>query len=399
MKYILVALQGAADHPCDELGGKTPLEAAKIPYLHAFAKAGKVGTVRLFSERWGALPDVSMLQLLGYEADKLYTGRAPLEAANLELKLEANEVPFRINLITESGGLLADHTAGGITNRESRALLNFLNKKLASDFVRFFAGTGHRHVAVIKDAHGFEALSAKTIPPQDIVGEPIDAHLPKGPGCELLKKLMSDARLLLQDHEINQVRLDLGENPANMIWFWGQGRMPQLEKFSKEYGLSGAILSDHEYARGIARLAGMTVLEPGDAGEDAGAALEKKCRKTLDALEDKDFVLLHLTECDSASREGSLREKISALEAADYFLFSKLKAAMDKHKDMRLLVTPLYPASWQQRKRLKEPAPFLISGKNIMPGDTEKFSETAAKVSDLKLKGGELMAQFTHHAS
>ncbi len=398
MKYIVVSLPGAADHPCDELGGKTPLEAAKIPHLHGFAKVGKVGTAKLYSERLGALPDAALLQLLGYDADKIYTGRAPLEAANLELKLESNEVPFRINLITESGGRLADSTAGKITNKESRALLNFLNKKLASDFVRFFAGAGHRHVAVIKDAHGFEALSAKTTPPQDILGEPIEAHMPKGPGSELLKKLMSDARLLLQDHEINQVRLDLNENPANMIWFWGQGRMPQLEKFSREYNLSGAIISDAEYARGIGRLSGLTVIEAGDSGEDAGAVLERKSRLVLDALEEKDWVLLHLTDCDARSREGKLREKISALEAVDYFLLSKLKAAMDKLKDVRILVTPLYPASWQQCKRLKETAPFVISGKNIMPDDIEKFSETAAKVSELKLKGLELMSHFTHQS-
>ena len=146
--------------------------------------------------------------------------------------------------------------------------MNFLNKKLASDFVRFFPGAGHRHIAVIKDAHGYEALSAKTTPPHDIIGEPIENHFPKGPGGELLKKLMSDARLLLQDHEINQVRVDLHENPANLIWFWGQGRMIQLDRFSQEYGLSAALISDAEYARGIGRLSGMTVIEAGEAEGD-----------------------------------------------------------------------------------------------------------------------------------
>ncbi len=397
MKYIAILLAGAADVPSEELGDKTPLEVAKIPHLHALAKSGRVGTVRLASERFSAMPDAALLSFFGYEAEKIYTGRAPLEAADLELKLEANEVPFRVNFVTESAGRLADPTAGKISNKESRALMNFLNKKLASDFVRFFAGTGHRHIAVIKDAHGYEALSAKTTPPHEMIGEPVDAHYPKGPGSELLKKLMSDAKLLLQDHEINQVRIDLQENPANLIWFWGQGRMVQLEKFSQEYGLSGALISDAEYARGIGRLSGMTVIEASEAEGELADVYEKKSRQVLDAIEEKDFVCLHLTECDRASRDGDLRAKISGLEAADYFILSKIKNYLDKAKEVRLLVTPIHASSWKQRKRLKDAVPFVMAGKNLMPGDTEKFTEIAAKSSELKSKSSDLLRQFLAH--
>ena len=398
MKTIAIVLAGAADQPAEELGGKTPLEVAKIPHLHALAKNGKVGTVRLMPDRWSALPDAALLAFFGYDADKIYTGRAPLEAADLGLKLEGNEVPFRVNFITESTGRLADATAGKISNREARALMNFLNKKLASDFVRFFPGSGHRHVAVIKDAHGFEALSAKTVSPHEVVGEPIEMHYPKGPGSELLKKLMSDAKLLLQDHEINQVRLDLHENPANMIWFWGQGCMIQLEKFNQEYGISSALISDAEYARGIARLAGMTVMAAGHPGEEEQAkTYEKISRQLLDASEEKDFVCLHMVDCDRASREGDLRAKISALEAADYFILSKVKQYMEKNKDVRILVTPAHISSWKQRKRLKEAVPFLMAGKNLMSGDTEKFTEIAARSSELKSKPADLLRLFIAH--
>ena len=397
MKYLTILLAGAADLPCEELGGKTPLEVAKIPHLHALAKGGRVGTVRLTPDRWSALPDAALLAFFGHDADKIYTGRAPLEAADLELKLEDNEVPFRVNFITESAGRLADATAGKISNREARALMNFLNKKLASDFVRFFPGSGHRHIAVIKDAHGYEALSAKTTSPHDAVGEPAEAHFPKGPGSELLKKLMSDAKLLLQDHEINQVRLDLHENPANMIWFWGQGRMIQLAKFNQEYGLSGALISDAEYARGIARLSGMTVMESGDAGGELAEVYEKRSRQLLDAVEEKEFVCLHLSDCDRASRDGDLRAKISALEAADYFILAKIKNYMEKNKDVRVMVTPVHAASWKTRKRLKEAVPFVMAGKNLMSGDTEKFTEMAARSSELKSKPSDLLRLFIAH--
>ncbi len=266
MKTIIVAIPGAADHPAEELSGKTPFEIAKIPNLHFFSKIGKVGQVKLSAERMEPSSDISLLNLLGYDADKVYTGRGPLEAANLELKLEDNEVAFRMNFITESEGALADHSGGRVTTKEAKALINFLNKKLSSDFVRFFPGAQYRHIAVLKDSHGFDALAAKTSDPEGITGERIDANLPKGPGEELLKKLMYDAKLLLQDHEINQVRVDLGENPANMVWLWGQGRRPALEKFGDNFGLSGALIAEMEYAKGIDQTAIDADRMSGDGG-------------------------------------------------------------------------------------------------------------------------------------
>jgi 2,3-bisphosphoglycerate-independent phosphoglycerate mutase len=394
MKYILVAIPGASDHPSEELGGKTPLEVAKIPNLHSFAKMGKVGQVKLVSERLEPSSDVTFLNLLGFDADRVYTGLGPLEAANLELKLEENEIPFRMNFITEAGGLLADPTAGDITTKEAKALINFLNKKVASDFVRFFAGSHYRHIAVLKDAHGFEALSAKTVPPDAIVGERLDSHLPKGPGSELLKKLMYDAKLLLQDHEINQVRVDLEENPANMIWLWGQGRRPKLKKFSEMFGFSGAVVTSTEFAKGIARLAGLTVLEVDGLG-DLSANYEKKTKLLLDALEEMDFVCVYVQDCDDAAWHGDLRAKISAIEAADFFILSKIKNYLEASKDVRVLATPCHTTPWKMKKRVRDFVPFVIAGKNVMPDDSEKFSESAARISEMKInKSSELMPLF-----
>lgn len=394
MKHIVIALPGAADIPCEELGQKTPLEVAKLTNLHALAKLGKVGMVKLASERLEPSPDVTLMNLLGYEADKVYTGRGPLEAANLEIKMDQHEVAFRMNFITEAEGKLADDTAGGLMTKEAKALINFLNKKVASDFVRFFAGAEYRHVAVLKDAHGFPALSAKTISPEQIVGEALQDNFPKGPGEELLRKLMFDAKLLLQDHEINQVRVDLGENPANMIWLWGQGPQPQLQKFTELYDLQGAMIAAAEYAKGLGRLAALTVHEIGASQED-GEDLDSVARTLSTALEEKDLVTVFLTGADEAARMGSLRDKISALEAADHRVISKARDLLDKKKDVRILVTACQPSLWKTGKRMRDAAPFTIAGKNIMPDDVEKFTELTARVSGLKMPNGrELMKLF-----
>ncbi|MSR77793.1 MAG: 2,3-bisphosphoglycerate-independent phosphoglycerate mutase [Candidatus Omnitrophica bacterium] len=394
MKYIVLAIPGAADYPCDELTEKTPFEVAKLPHLHALAKIGRVGLVKLASDRLDPSSDVTLLNLLGYEADKVYTGRGPLEAANLELKLEDNEIAFRMNFITEADGKLADPTGGGLTTKEARALINFLNKKVASDFVRFFAGSEYRHVAVLKDSHGFAALSAKTNSPEGIMGEPIDQHFPKGPGEELLKKLMFDAKLLLQDHEINQVRVDLQENPANMIWLWGQGPQPKIEKFADIYEVSSAMISATEYSKGVGRITGMSVFEIGktpDQAEDLAAA----AKVLQEAVEEKDVVVLYLSDCDEASRVGDLRAKITAMEAIDAQIISKIREILDKKKDVRVLVTSNHAAPWKLGKHTKDPVPFVIAGKNVMPDDVEKFSEVTAKASGWKLPNGrELMKSF-----
>lgn len=395
MKYIVVALAGAADHPTEDLGGKTPLEVAKIPHLSFFAKSGKVGTAKIVPERGTLAADASLFELLGY-GSKLYTGRGPLEAANLELTLDDKEVAFCMNFITESAGKLADPTAGGITTREAKALVNFLNKKVASDFVRFFSGTGHRHIAVIKDAHGFEAFSAKTNSAENVTGQKIDHVLPKGPGEELLRKLMFDAKLLLQDHEINQVRVDLGENPANMIWLWGQGRKPALKPLREMFGISGgAMISAREYAKGLGRLAGLTAVDIKDSGEEAAAFYEKVLKVTLETLEEKDFVCLHFHQPDEASRAGDLKAKVSAIEAVDFYVLSKIRKFLERSKETRLLVTPCHATLWKMKSMVRDAVPFLIYGKNIMADEIERFSEIAAKTSELQInKSTELMPFF-----
>ncbi|MBN1687771.1 MAG: 2,3-bisphosphoglycerate-independent phosphoglycerate mutase [Candidatus Omnitrophica bacterium] len=395
MKYIMIAIPGAADYPAEELGGKTPLEVGKVPNLNYFSKIGRSGQVNLLPERLEPSSDVSFLEFLGYEAEKVYPGRGPLEAANLELKLEANEIAFRMNFITESDGILADPTGGRITTKEAKALVSFLNKKVASDFVRFFPGAEYRHVAVIKDSHGFAALSAKTKSPDTIIGEKISENFPIGPGEELLRKLMFDAKLLLQDHEINQVRVDLQENPANMIWLWGQGQKPELESFQKRYGISGALVAGTEYAKGIARLAKLTVVDVQGSTGNLETDYEKKGEALMEVLEEKDFTCVHLGACDEASRLGDLKGKISALEAMDFFIFSKVKKFLEDKKNVRIVISPCHYALWKTKTHTRGSVPFVLAGKNVTPDDIEKYSEVAAKTSDLKIsKGSEWMKLF-----
>ncbi len=383
MKYLLITLNGISDHPIEELEGKTPLEVSKLPNLSFFAKHGKIGQTRGTADESPDLsPEAAFFATLGYDPRQAYPG--PLEAANLEIKMEPNEVAFRMNLVTEYNGNLADPTAGNISTREARALLTYLNKKLASDFARFFVGNSYRHIAVLKDSHGLSALSAKTYSPDEAVGKPIKSFLPKGPGDELLKKLMYDAKLLLQDHEINQVRIDLQENPANMIWLWGQGTTPTLDKFSDRFGLSGALVAGIEYVKGTGRLAGLTVMEVSGATGNLETNYEKKGKALLEALAEKDFVCVNVRACEEASRSGDLKAKIEALEQIDAYVLSKAREYYEGNRETRVLITGTQTFSTQMRRSVRDSVPFLLAGKNVMTDENERLTEQTAKLSSFR---------------
>lgn len=385
MKYVLMVLNAASDYPVEELDGKTPLEVSRLPHLSFFAKLGKVGHAKPLSDPFDVSPEATFLALLGYNPKTSYRGPAPLEAANLEIKMEPNEVAFRMNFITEFQGKLVDATAGNISTKEARALVNYLNKKLASAFVRFFAGTSYRHLAVLKDSQGFDALSARTQPPEEVAGQPIKESWPKGPGEELLRKLMYDARLLLQDHEINQVRLDLAENPANMIWLWGQGTTPVLEKFSDRFGLSGALVAGIEYAKGAGRLAGLTVLEVSGATGNLETDYEKKGKAMLEALQEKDFVCVHVRACEEASRAGDLKGKITALEAADAAILARAHEYFESNRETRILVTTGQTFATKMRRAVRGPLPFVLAGKNVTADEFERLNEQTAQASPFRV--------------
>jgi len=207
---------------------------------------------------------------------------------------------------------------------------------------------------------------------------------------------MYDARLLLQDHDINQVRVDLGENPANMIWLWGQGKKPALKTFRECFDIpGGAMVAAREYARGLGRVAGLTVMEVKEEGEEPSAFYDKISKVAIDALEEKDFVCLYLHTPEEASRAGEVKGKISAIEGIDFFVLSKIRKYLERSKESRLLVTPGHATLWKMKEIVRDSVPFAVTGKNIMADEIERFSEIAAKTSELKFtKTTELMPFF-----
>ena len=235
MKYLVLVGDGMTDRPLEELGGKTPLEAAKTPNMNFIAEKGRVGLTCMIP--WGMSPasDVANLSILGYNPRRFYTGRGPLEAANMGIEMGDNDIAFRCNLVTVSDGRMADYSAGHISNEEARTLINELNAKLGREDIRFYAGVSYRHLLILNCSNKEELkglIKVKCTPPHDISGRKIDKYLPKKTDyAEFIKRLMDESKEVLVNHEVNRVRVDLKENPANMIWLWGQGTRPFMPKF------------------------------------------------------------------------------------------------------------------------------------------------------------------------
>ena len=395
MKYGIVILDGAADLPLNELGGKTPLQAAQMPNINRLALSGKVGSTRNIPKGMPAGSDVAILAVLGYDPRKHYPGRAALEAAAMNIELGPDDWVFRCNLVTIIDGMMEDYSAGHISSAEAKAIIDELSRQLGGAKVQFYPGVSYRHLVVFRDVR--DPMTATTTPPHDLLAKPVAGSEPRGPGSEVLKTLASRANEILANHEVNRVRRDLGENPATGIWLWGQGQKPNLPSFQQQFGVSGAAITAVDLVRGIAKLIGFSVIEvPGATGYlDTNYA--GKGAAAVEALDHYDLVLVHVEAPDEAGHNGNIRGKVDALEKIDLHVIGPLadKLASFQTAGWRIMCLPDHPTPIAVRSHTEDPVPWLIAGTGISAVVPLPFNEPAAAKSDLQVpRGWELMEYF-----
>ena len=397
MKYVILVGDGMADYPINELGDRTPLEAARTPNMDYIAKYGRLGRVKTIPEKMSPASDVANLSILGYDPQKFYTGRGPLEAANLGIELEDDDVAFRCNLVTVSGDRLIDYSAGHISSKEAGILIKFIDQNLGTNRIKFYSGISYRHLMLVKRGAEEHLEGLKCRPPHDITGQGILKNLPKGEGAEIIVKLIEDSRRILERHEINLVRIDLKENPANMIWLWGQGKKPCLPKFLEKYGLEGSVISAVDLLKGLGKILGLEVMNiPGATGY-YDTNYEGKAKAALRSLEEKDFVFVHVEAPDEAGHSGNYREKIEAIENFDLKVVGTVLDGLQRFGDYRVMVVSDHLTPIARRTHTPEPTPFAWAAKNEIDKNDggAGFSEVSAEKSRVRYeKGHELMDAF-----
>ncbi|MFA4984373.1 MAG: cofactor-independent phosphoglycerate mutase [Candidatus Omnitrophota bacterium] len=392
MKYAVLVADGMADYPLKELDGHTPLEVARKPHIDFMAHSGMLGRVRTIPLKASPGSDVANISILGYDPARFYTGRGPLEAANLGVELEDDDVAFRCNLITAADNKLIDYSAGHIGSEEAANLIKFLDQRLGSERFRFYAGVSYRHLMVAKagSRDGLDILECK--PPHDILNRDINVNLPSGKGAEAIIGIMQESRALLENHEINLVRVDLKENPANMIWLWGQGKKPSMPSFQDKYGIKGSVISAVDLIKGLGRILGLGVVTVEGATGYYDTNYQGKGEAALKCLKKEDFVFVHVEAPDEAGHNGDIREKIMAIERFDQFIVGPLVETFKGKEDFRMIVLPDHATPISLRTHTPDVVPFVAYGSGIPSGNATAYNEKEAVSSDLYFdKGYELM--------
>ena len=402
MKYVIVIPDGCADDPQESLAGKTPLQAAHKPNMDRIAQMGFVGLSNNVPASLTPASDVATLSLFGYDPLVVYTGRAPLEAAAMGIKLGPNDWAIRCNLVTVENEEMRDFTAGHITNEDGEALIESIQSTLGGRVpgsqatLEFHPGVSYRNILVYRSPGAAPfGPRTKTQPPHDIPDKPIAGLLPQGPGGDLLRDLMLRSRQIFADHSVNRARHASGKKAATQIWLWGQGPAPQLRPFAKVYGKRGAIISAVDLVRGVGVLLGWKRIDvPGTTGYlDTDYAA--KGRAGVAALAEHDLVCVHVEAPDEASHEGRADAKVKALQEIDRHIVGPLLEALPRHGAWRMLVSPDHRTPLRTRAHAHGPVPFALAGTGIDGKGQLSYDEAVAAASDFSFeKGHELMPHF-----
>jgi 2,3-bisphosphoglycerate-independent phosphoglycerate mutase len=342
--------------------------------------------------------DIANLSILGYDPRRYLTGRAVYEAASAGVKLSPRDVAFRCNLVTlgkqDNTTIMEDYSAGHISTEEAQRIIGDLDRQLGNDGIRFYPGVSYRHLMVWTEGED----TVETTPPHDISGKDIASYLPKGKGSDTLNRIMTEARTILQESPVNRKRLAAAKPPANAIWLWGQGKPITMPTFREKYGVSGSVISAVDLIKGIGITLDLNPVEvPGVTGY-LDTNYRGKAEHALKALEEKDFVFVHVEAPDEASHSGSLANKIRAIEDFDRLVVGTVLEGLKRFPAYRVMVLPDHRTPLVRKTHTAEPVPFaFLSSRDITknPRKDAAFNEPSAQESGLFVEqGSSLMDLF-----
>lgn len=390
-KYVIIIPDGAADEPLAEFDNKTPLEAADTPNLDKISTAGRQGMVHTVPPDLEPGSDVAMMSLLGYDPQRYYTGRAPIEAVAQNIKLDPTDWVFRCNLVTIVDNKMADHSAGHISTEEATKIIEELNEQFANDQLQFYPGVSYRHLLVLKNMD----FDVQTYPPHDHIGTAVKKLLPRGKGSDLLLDLIQKSQEHLAEHDINKIKADLGENPVSSIWLWGEGKKAVMDKFATKFGPKGCTITAVDLVRGLAKLIGFDLIEVEGATGFIDTNFKGKADAAIEALEKYDLVFVHVEAPDEAGHQKNPQIKKKAIELIDKHIIGPVYEALQTFDTHKILVMPDHPTPVRTGAHSSDPVPFAMAGTGVSGVINAPFSEANAERSGFKIeKGCELMEYF-----
>ena len=382
MKHIIILGDGMADHPVKRLGGKTLMQYAHTPTMDLLAQQGKCGRLLTVPEGFHPGSEVANATILGYDMNRVYEGRGPLEAASIGYEMRSGDMAMRCNIVTLADGRIKNHHGGHLTTAEGDVLIKYLNEHLGNDRVQFITGIQYRHLLVIKGGN----KEVDCAPPHDHPNEAWEPLLPKAEvnaakeTAAYLTDLILKSQVLLAHHPFNIDRANKGKDMANSIWPWSGGYRPQMQTLMQMYPQikRGDVISAVDLIRGIGKYAGLHNIIVDGATGMADTNYEGKTQAALEALRQDDFVFLHIEASDEAGHDGELELKLQTIENLDKRVVTPIYNEVRKwHESVCIAVLPDHPTPVEIRTHLAEPVPFLIWHPGIEPDEVQTFDEVS----------------------
>ncbi len=411
MKHLIILGDGMADHSVSRLGGKTLLQYANKPYMDMLARNGRTGRLITIPDGFSSGSEVANTSILGYDLNKVYEGRGPLEAASIGYEMRPDDFAIRCNIITLANGTFKNHHGSHLQTEEGITLIKYLNEHLGNEVVQFIPGIQYRHLLIIRGGNKHIVCA----PPHDHPDEPWQQFMVKAePGWEnkndgtrmtgqetadLINSLILKSQDLLERHPINIERKKNGKNMANSIWPWSGGYRPAMQTLEDLYPQikSGAVISAVDLIRGIGHYAGLSVIKVPGATGLADTNYEGKAEATINALRTNDFVFLHLEASDEAGHDGDLELKLKTIEFLDRRIIKPIydEVSSWENDPVCIAVLPDHPTPVEMRIHVKEPVPFVIWHPGIEPDDVQTYDEVSC-VSGYygMLKQGDFIKKF-----
>lgn len=390
MKYITMLCDGMADEPLEELNGQTPLSAAQTPNMDKMALKSEIGMVRTVPEGMSPGSDTANLSVIGYDPKKYYTGRSPLEALSIGVDMKADDVSFRCNVVTLSeeeenyeDKHILDHSADEITTEEAAVLVEALKEGLEREGYQFYTGISYRHLLIWNHGQILELTA-----PHDILTKRIGEYLPED---EVLREMMKKSYEILNHHPINEARRKRGLRPANSAWFWGAGTRPSLSSFEELHHVKGAMISAVDLLKGIAVGAQMYNIDVEGANGGLHTNYAGKAQAAVDALtkDGYDFVYIHVEAPDEMGHQGSMTDKIKAIENIDEQIIGPVTETLaGLGVDFRMLVLPDHPTPIRVRTHTGNPVPYMLYDSTKACAGVSVYTEKSAQESGIMREEG-----------
>lgn len=386
MKYAVILYDGMADLPVEELGNKTPMEAAKKPNFDMLASKGEIGLVKTVADGLKPGSDVANLSVLGYDPKKYYTGRSPLEAVSIGVKMEDSDIALRCNLVSlsdeENYGdkTMVDYSGGDISTPEAAEIIKSVEEHFGNEIFRFYSGVQYRHCLIVKN--GTTDLGNMT-PPHDISGRVVGEYLSKSENAKDLINMMKESYDFLMKHPVNIKRMSEGKLPANSIWLWGEGKKPMLDSFEETYGLKGSIISAVDLLKGIGKCAGMRTPDVEGATGYIDTNFEGKARQAVEDLNTGcDFVYVHFEAPDECGHRREAKNKVRSIEMIDEIVLPIILEGLEKFDDYKVMILPDHPTPIKTATHSSDPVPYMIyHKKNERENSYNTINEKTAKES------------------